>query len=423
MLLWFVGPSILLVWSVFRSPAADYRVVAVGALLPLVELPFGEPRLFHSLTGAALVLAAVMLGGTRPAPRAAAPPRAAHRHADAPGARRRVDRHARASGGRSSGRRGPPPSCPSSGAAAFNVVLELAGAGRLLVGLATLPPGRARPSSALRADRTSRPGHRPVTPDRGASRPHGRQRLRPAPRPPARPRARPARRAPGGGARRRGRRCASRRVQPAAPNPGDRGGPRPAGHDRRALDRDRLRHLRRHAARRRARCDLGRVASGHRVRARWRRVAGRAGGAGASGLRRPRGGGQGPRHRRRHARVPDQGGDGLGPRCPRRGRVAHVLRAGVGHDDRYDGRPCRRCAATTSPPTSTASDRGRYGAAGGRVRARHIAPRTPEQRHARLTRSARLGRRPVHLRSARAFSGCGPSSRARSSASSPASPP
>lgn len=62
MLLWFVGPSILLVWSVFRSPAADYRVVAAGALLPLVELPFGEPRLFHSLSGAAVLLGAVMIG-------------------------------------------------------------------------------------------------------------------------------------------------------------------------------------------------------------------------------------------------------------------------------------------------------------------------------------------------------------------------
>jgi membrane-bound metal-dependent hydrolase YbcI (DUF457 family) len=61
-LLWFVGPSILIVWSVFRSPAADYRVVAVGALLPLIELPFGEPRLFHSLTGAAVLLGAVMVG-------------------------------------------------------------------------------------------------------------------------------------------------------------------------------------------------------------------------------------------------------------------------------------------------------------------------------------------------------------------------
>ncbi|MGQ0831208.1 MAG: metal-dependent hydrolase [Microthrixaceae bacterium] len=61
MLLWFVGPSILIVWSVFRSPAADYRVVAVGALVPLVEVPFGHPRLFHSMTGAAVLLAVVML--------------------------------------------------------------------------------------------------------------------------------------------------------------------------------------------------------------------------------------------------------------------------------------------------------------------------------------------------------------------------
>ena len=63
MVLWFIGPSILIVWSVFRSPAADYRVVAVGALLPLVELPLGEPRLFHSLTGAAALLVGVMVGG------------------------------------------------------------------------------------------------------------------------------------------------------------------------------------------------------------------------------------------------------------------------------------------------------------------------------------------------------------------------
>jgi hypothetical protein len=61
-LLWFVGPAVLVVWSVFRSPAADYRVVALGSLLPLVELPFGEPRLFHSLTGAAVLLGAVMIG-------------------------------------------------------------------------------------------------------------------------------------------------------------------------------------------------------------------------------------------------------------------------------------------------------------------------------------------------------------------------
>jgi len=62
-LLWFVGPSILIVWAVFKSPAADYRVVAAGALVPLLELPFGEPRLLHSLAGAVAVMAAVMLGG------------------------------------------------------------------------------------------------------------------------------------------------------------------------------------------------------------------------------------------------------------------------------------------------------------------------------------------------------------------------
>lgn len=61
MLLWFVAPSILLVWAVFRSPGADYRLVAAGAVLPLVELPIGEPRVLHSLTGAAVLLAVVML--------------------------------------------------------------------------------------------------------------------------------------------------------------------------------------------------------------------------------------------------------------------------------------------------------------------------------------------------------------------------
>ena len=62
MFLWFIGPSILIVWAVFGSPAADYRWVAVGSVLPLLELPFGEPRLLHSVTGAVLVLAAVMIG-------------------------------------------------------------------------------------------------------------------------------------------------------------------------------------------------------------------------------------------------------------------------------------------------------------------------------------------------------------------------
>lgn len=61
MFLWFVGPAILIVWAVFRSPAADYRIVAVGSVVPVGELAVGEPRVLHSLGGAAVALAAVML--------------------------------------------------------------------------------------------------------------------------------------------------------------------------------------------------------------------------------------------------------------------------------------------------------------------------------------------------------------------------
>jgi membrane-bound metal-dependent hydrolase YbcI (DUF457 family) len=61
-LFWFIGPSVLIVWAVFGSPAADYRLVALGAMVPLLEIPLGGPRLLHSLTGAALVLVGVMVG-------------------------------------------------------------------------------------------------------------------------------------------------------------------------------------------------------------------------------------------------------------------------------------------------------------------------------------------------------------------------
>lgn len=62
MVFWFVGPSVLLVWLVFRSPSADYRVVALGSLVPLLELPVGEPRLLHSLLAPVAVMALVMVG-------------------------------------------------------------------------------------------------------------------------------------------------------------------------------------------------------------------------------------------------------------------------------------------------------------------------------------------------------------------------
>jgi hypothetical protein len=63
--LWFAGGAFLLVWLVFRSPAIDYRLVIVGALLPLVELPFGTPRVLHSVTGSVVVLGLAMVMAPR----------------------------------------------------------------------------------------------------------------------------------------------------------------------------------------------------------------------------------------------------------------------------------------------------------------------------------------------------------------------
>ena len=62
MFLWFVGPSVLIVWGVFRSPTADYRLVALGAVIPLVELVIGGPRIFHALLAPVAVMVAIMVG-------------------------------------------------------------------------------------------------------------------------------------------------------------------------------------------------------------------------------------------------------------------------------------------------------------------------------------------------------------------------
>lgn len=61
MFLWFVGGAVAVVWQVFRSPGFDYRLVALGAVLPLVEAPWG-PGPLHTLAGSVAVLTAVMLG-------------------------------------------------------------------------------------------------------------------------------------------------------------------------------------------------------------------------------------------------------------------------------------------------------------------------------------------------------------------------
>jgi hypothetical protein len=61
MFLWFLGGSFVFVWSVFRSPALDYRLVMVGSVLPLVEVVLGGPRVLHTLVFPVALLAGVML--------------------------------------------------------------------------------------------------------------------------------------------------------------------------------------------------------------------------------------------------------------------------------------------------------------------------------------------------------------------------
>jgi len=61
MLLWFVIVAPIIVAEVFRSPMVDYRFVALGAALPLVEVLAGRPIVFHSLLAPVVVLAMVVV--------------------------------------------------------------------------------------------------------------------------------------------------------------------------------------------------------------------------------------------------------------------------------------------------------------------------------------------------------------------------
>jgi hypothetical protein len=60
-LLWFVGTVVVAVWWVFRDPAFDYRLLVVGAVLPLVELAVGGARVLHSVTFAVVLLGVLMV--------------------------------------------------------------------------------------------------------------------------------------------------------------------------------------------------------------------------------------------------------------------------------------------------------------------------------------------------------------------------
>lgn len=63
MLLWYLGPSVLIVFTVFRSTGVDFRLVAGGSLLPLlIDAPFRRLAVGHAVVLGVGVLAAVMLG-------------------------------------------------------------------------------------------------------------------------------------------------------------------------------------------------------------------------------------------------------------------------------------------------------------------------------------------------------------------------
>lgn len=62
MLLWYGGLSVLLTANIFRSSGIDYRLIALGALLPLaVDLPFGERSVGHTLLFPVALLVVVMV--------------------------------------------------------------------------------------------------------------------------------------------------------------------------------------------------------------------------------------------------------------------------------------------------------------------------------------------------------------------------
>jgi hypothetical protein len=61
MLFWYAAGSVFGVWNVFQSSGLDFRLVAIGALLPLVlDAPFGAQAYAHTLLSGVMVLVVAM---------------------------------------------------------------------------------------------------------------------------------------------------------------------------------------------------------------------------------------------------------------------------------------------------------------------------------------------------------------------------
>ena len=60
MFVWFAACAVVAVAMVFGSSGVDYRVVALGSVLPLAENLTGAPWVLHTLAGSAVLLVGVM---------------------------------------------------------------------------------------------------------------------------------------------------------------------------------------------------------------------------------------------------------------------------------------------------------------------------------------------------------------------------
>lgn len=61
MFFWFLGTAAITVWFIFRDERFDYRILALGALIPdVVDLPTGGAWVMHSIVTSVLVLGCVM---------------------------------------------------------------------------------------------------------------------------------------------------------------------------------------------------------------------------------------------------------------------------------------------------------------------------------------------------------------------------
>jgi hypothetical protein len=66
---WFVGGSFLAIWLVLHDPQLDYRLLALGSILPDLIDPFlGGARVLHSITFSVLLLLVVVLATNRRSP-------------------------------------------------------------------------------------------------------------------------------------------------------------------------------------------------------------------------------------------------------------------------------------------------------------------------------------------------------------------